>query len=329
MGRLARLIAGTLALLLLATVLILAATALRASSLQARANTSFPPLGRFVEAEGARLHYVDAGRPGQPVVVLIHGNPGTGRDFDRLIPILAPNHRVIAIDRPGHGHSERPDLEGASPLVQARQLHAALEQLGATTPAPILVGHSWGGALALAYAIEYPRETRGMLLLGTRAYPVGEPPDPLYALLRRPVIGPLLRWTVVPVLGRGTLDRRLSAAYQPDSVQAEHVAQARALWMRPGQLGATVWDTFLLQRDAGAMASRYSSVGAPVMLLVGDGDSRLSESEQLATHLPNAWIEILPGAGHYLPRTRLLEIQRSLAVLEARMRAASPRADPT
>jgi pimeloyl-ACP methyl ester carboxylesterase len=146
-------------------------------------------------------------------------------------------------------------------------------------------------------------------------------PDPLYTLLRRPVIGPLLRHTLVPLVARGTLDARISAAYHPDSVHRAHVDQARALWMRPGELGATVWDTFLLQNEAGAMARRYSSIPVPVMLLAGDGDELLPETQQLASDLPNAWIQVLPRTGHYLPRTRVAEVQKSIAVLAARAQA--------
>jgi pimeloyl-ACP methyl ester carboxylesterase len=305
----------------LAIALILGATALWVNHLEARAAAAYPPAGRFLTVAGARLHYIDVGRDSSnaPPIVLIHGNPGSVEDFDRLIPALATSHRVIAVDRPGHGYSERPDMRAATPLAQARQLHAALEQLGVRRP--ILVGHSWGGALALSYALEFPNDVAGLTLLGTRAYHDPEPPDALYVLLRRPVIGPMLRHTLVPIFGRGTLEARFAAAYRPDSVQRDHLAFARALWMRPGELGATVWDAFLLQDQAGGMARRYSSIGVPVMLLAGDQDGLLPESQQLADQLPNAWIEVLSNTGHYLPRTRVAEIERAIAVLQARLKA--------
>ena len=323
MRRLLRVTAKALGVIALLLLLILGATALRVTQSAAGAERLYPAAGRFLTVEGARLHYIDAGDPGAggAVLVLIHGNPGSVRDFELLMPALASRQRVIAIDRPGHGYSERPDVAAASPVAQARGIRAALAELGVRRP--ILVGHSWGGAVALAFALEFPTDVGGLVLLGTRAYPVDAPPDPLYVLLRRPIIGPLLRHTLVPILGRGTLDARFSAAYRPDSVQPDHLESARALWLRPDQLGATVWDTFLLQRDAAPMARRYSSIGIPVMILAGDGDSLLPESRQLSDQLPNAWIEVLPSAGHYLPRNRVAEIQRAIAVLEARMGADS------
>jgi len=304
--------------------LILVAFAIWVNRSVARADEAYPPAGRFLSVAHARLHYVDTGYAsnGESPVVLIHGNAGTVRDFDRLIPALAASRRVIAIDRPGHGHSARPDLDGTTPVAQAGMLHSLLDQAGVRRP--ILVGHSWGGAVALAYATEYPGDVAGLVLLGTRAYPVDGPPDPLYTLLRQPIIGPLLRATVVPIFGRDILEARVEAAYRPDSVQHDHLASARALWMRPGQIGATVWDTFLLQRDAPALARKYATIGAPVMIMVGDADDLLPESQQLSTHLPNAWIEVLSGAGHYLQRTHVGDVQRAIAIVGARARAAVP-----
>jgi pimeloyl-ACP methyl ester carboxylesterase len=322
MRRLLRALGKAAAILVLLGALVLGAAAVWAGRLPARAAAAYPPAGKFLTADGGRLRYLDVGTaaPDAPVLVLIHGNPGAIEDFDRLIPALSASHRVIAVDRPGHGFSERADLRGATPTVQAAQLHAALGQLGVRRP--ILVGHSWGGMLALSYALQFPDDVRGRALLGTKAYPDDGPPDALYALLRRPVIGPVLRHTVVPFLGRGTMEARMTDAFRPDSLQRSHLDRARAFWMRPDELGATVWDAFLREAEAPAISRRYASIGAPVMILVGDDDSLLGESQDLADQLPNAWIEVLPHTGHYLNRTRVAEVQRSIAILEARSRSA-------
>ena len=297
--------------------------ALWVNHLAARAVADYPPAGRFVAVGGVRLHYLDSGAmlSESPTIVLIHGNPGSASDFDRLIPVLKTNHRVIAIDRPGHGYSERPDLRSATPSAQARELHAALEELGVHSP--LIVGHSWGGAVALAYALEFPRDVGGLALLGTRAYPVDTPPDALYATLRRPVIGPLLRHTLIPLLGRGTLETRFANAYRPDTIEKDALARARALWMRPSQLAATVWDTQLLQEESATLARQYATIQLPVMLIVGDSDDLLPESRQLAGQLPNAWIEVLPKTGHYITRTRPGDVHRAISILEARLKAST------
>src|SRR5882762_689756 len=116
-----------------------------------RAETLAPPIGRFIEVDGARLHYLDRGTG--PVVVLVHGLGGNLRNFYGLVYKLAAGCRVVAVDRPGSGYStvsgEHPTLSAQATII-ARFLH----RLGLDRP--LLVGHSLGGALALALALDHP-----------------------------------------------------------------------------------------------------------------------------------------------------------------------------
>ncbi|MEM6308379.1 MAG: alpha/beta fold hydrolase, partial [Pseudomonadota bacterium] len=125
----------------------------RGQALTKRATQLYPPIGQFVEIDGVRLHYTDQGS-GQ-AIVLIHGASGNLRDFAfDLAPELAKSHRVIAFDRPGLGYSERATpaydniwtSQAESPQEQAALLIAATRALGVKQP--IVVGHSFGGAVA-------------------------------------------------------------------------------------------------------------------------------------------------------------------------------------
>jgi pimeloyl-ACP methyl ester carboxylesterase len=270
-----------------------------------RADARFSTTGQFVSVEGVRLRYRERGS-GVPVV-LLHGNPGFLEDFapddaGGLFAMLAREHRVVAFDRPGHGFSGRPSAAGTTPHVQARLLHGALQRLGVARP--ILVGHSWGGGLALLYALEYPQEVRGLVLVGTRAYRDSGRADPVYALNRVPGVGAMLRYTVMLPAGRGLVERRLAAAYAPDAPGAEHAARARALWPRPAEVAATVWDSWNLQQALDSASPRYRGIMVPVVLLVGDHDRGLSESRRLARDIPGAQLVVVPQAGHELPLTR-------------------------
>lgn len=106
-----------------------------------------PPGGSFVETEaGTRLHYVDVGAG--PPVVLLHGATNQLQEMtSSLVPVLAERHRVVAIDRPGHGYSERLPYR-AWDEAQARAIHDGVRRLGLEKP--VIVGHSMGGGVAMA-----------------------------------------------------------------------------------------------------------------------------------------------------------------------------------
>jgi len=110
-----------------------------------------PPLGRFIDVDGVRLHYLERGEG--PPVVLLHGNVVTAEDWvlSGVLDLVAERHRVIAFDRPGYGFSERPQGSAWTAASQAELLLRAFAQLGIERP--VVVGHSWGTNAALAIAL--------------------------------------------------------------------------------------------------------------------------------------------------------------------------------
>src|SRR5215813_2646942 len=140
----------------------------------------------YLTVENNRVRYVEAGSG--PAVVMIHGNSGSVDDFDfKSLGLLCRDHRVIAVDRPGHGKSDRPNGSAATLQYQTRLLHETLSHLGVTCPT--IVGHSWGGAMALDYAVQYPNEVSAIVLLAPAAYPDAGGDEFVRAVLKTPVIG--------------------------------------------------------------------------------------------------------------------------------------------
>src|SRR5205085_2789311 len=133
-----------------------------------------PQSGTFIPVSGGRLHVVELStrrEPGAPPIVLLHGASGILEDMRLALgERLAVRHRVILIDRPGHGLSERPggDAE-AAPARQAARVAEVLDRLGIGRA--ILVGHSWSGALATAFALAFPERTAGLVLLAPVTHP--------------------------------------------------------------------------------------------------------------------------------------------------------------
>ena len=147
----------------------LAATALLNHVLAKRAEHHNPPIGRFITVNGVRLHYLERGT-GMPLV-LLHGNGTIIQDFlsSGLIDEAAKHYRVIAFDRPGFGHSQRPRTTVWTPEAQANLISAALDEIGISRA--IVVGHSWGTLVALALAHNYPQKVQSLVLASGFYYP--------------------------------------------------------------------------------------------------------------------------------------------------------------
>ena len=153
-----------------------------------RVEATIPPRGRFMDIDGQRIHYTDTGGAG-PAVVLIHGLAGNMLNFNYTMPeTLAADFRVIAVDRPGSGYSTRPDTASATLTAQAATLATLFRRLE-TGPA-LLVGHSLGGALSLAIALDHPDCVGGLALIAPLTHTVQTAPSEFNGLLIR---SPLLR----------------------------------------------------------------------------------------------------------------------------------------
>ena len=125
-----------------------------------KAEREHPPAGQFVTVDGVRLHYIERGEG--PPVVLLHGNMVTAQDFDTsgVLDLVAQRHRVIAFDRPGFGYSDRPHGSAWSAGTQAELIRDAFAVLGINRP--IVLGHSWGAAVALALGLNHSDAVKGL-----------------------------------------------------------------------------------------------------------------------------------------------------------------------
>ena len=145
---------GILLTLVLIIALIVAGLAWFAANTTRKVEAAVPACGQFVEIDGQRLHYIDTGGTG-PVIVMIHGLGGTLWHYRyALVAKLSGEFRIIAVDRPGSGYSTRPDDAPAKLSAQADTLAKFIRTLGLKRP--LLVGHSLGGALSLAIALDHP-----------------------------------------------------------------------------------------------------------------------------------------------------------------------------
>jgi pimeloyl-ACP methyl ester carboxylesterase len=258
---------------------------------------------KFVTVDGTRLHFLIKGS-GRPVV-LLHGNPGSGQDWTRVFGSLAADHKTIAFDRPGHGQSQRPKHGDATVEVQAQLLHDALKQLHVERP--IVVGHSWGGALALVYAINYPKEIAGVVLVAPAAYE-SQGGDPfLTSLPAVPVIGDAMNSVFTPLFGASVVRGELKKAFSPDPVPKNYLQRVLPEWTKPKKVKAYSLDETSLNDSLKKFSPRYVEISVPVTIVAGDSDLIVSEkdnAERLHQTLPKSRLVVLPRTGHQIPYLR-------------------------
>jgi len=272
--------------------------------LASRVAHQFPEaISRFVTVDDSRLHFVikGAGRP----VVLIHGNPGSCQDWSRLYGPLATRYCGFAFDRPGHGHSERPNHRPITVEVQAQMLHTALKELDVEQP--ILVGHSWGGALALAYALEFQDDLAGLVLLAPAAYESDDGVSFLTKLPAWPVVGDVINFLFTPLLGAWVVREDLQKAFAPDSVPKHYLRHGLSEWTRPKKVKWYSVDDALLNASLPKLAMRYSNIRVPTVIVTGDSDLIVPAKEnahRLYEALPQGDLVVMEKTGHQIPFTR-------------------------
>ncbi len=258
---------------------------------------------KFVTVDGARLHFVikGAGRP----VVLIHGNPGSCQDWSRLYGPISSRYCAFAFDRPGHGHSDRPNHRDITVEVQAQMLHAALKELNVEMP--IVVGHSWGGSLALAYALAFPNELAGAVLLAPAAFESDDGVSFLSKVPGWPIIGDVVNFIFTPLLAAWLVRTDLAKAFAPDRVPKNYLRHVLAEWTRPKKVKWYSVDDALLNDSLPEFTSRYPNIRVPVAIITGDSDLIVPAKEnahRLHETLPHSELIILEKTGHQIPFTR-------------------------
>ena len=278
----------------------LAATAVWVEARARRAERHNPPEGEFIDIDGVDLHYIELGDG--PPVVLLHGNAVTQADFSAsgLMDLLAKNHRVIAFDRPGFGHSTRPRDRLWTPAEQADLLHGALERL--SVEQPVIVGHSMGCMVAMAMALNYPQDVRGLVLIAGYYYPSLRLDALLTAPVALPVLGDAMRYTVTALSSRALIGKMAKAMFAPKDVPDNFFAVlSREMMLRPVQLRANAEDAAFMVPVANSMAGRYHELTMPVTLIAGEEDKVVApegQSARLHQELPHSELHVVPGAGH-------------------------------
>ncbi|GAA4229530.1 pimeloyl-ACP methyl ester carboxylesterase [Sagittula marina] len=272
---------------------------LRATQRTRAAEAAFPPEGRFVEVDGTRVHYVTRGKG--PDVVLIHGMSGNLRDMTfSLMDRLAQDYRVTAFDRPGMGYTDSLHEGGETLVEQATLLMKASRALGLAQP--VVMGQSYGGSVALAWAVEFPETLSALVLVASPSHPWDGGMSWLYRINSHRVLGPMAIPFEAAWVPKGYIKKAIAGVFNPQDMPPGYDAHIGAdLTIRPGALRANALHRAGLLDQISAQAQRYSALAMPIELIHGNADDTVPlhiHSEPLATKRPNAHLTVLEGIGH-------------------------------
>lgn len=261
-----------------------------------------PPSGQFITVDGTKLHYQIEGSG--PDLVLIHGAGGSLRDFTfSIVEELTDEFRVILFDRPGHGYTDRiADRAGLgeSPIEQAAFLSQAAQELGVKDA--VVVGHSYGGAVALAWALNHPQELRALVTIAGVSNEWQGDLGAWYSVTNSWLGRNLLIPVISAAASRDRLDRTTKGIFEPDPVPEGYLDHMGvSLSKSTTVLQSTTQQVNGLKPHIISMEPRYPSIQVPVEIVHGDRDTSVPlaiHGQVLAGQIPGANLTVLPGVGH-------------------------------
>ncbi|MEM7319862.1 MAG: alpha/beta hydrolase [Pseudomonadota bacterium] len=286
-------------ILLLIAALFWAFTLWRASRNESLAESIYPPQGQILSVNGADVHAVVMGEG--PDVVLIHGSGGNTRDMTfALAPALAESYRVIVIDRPGLGFSAPLEASGDSISDQAEQLMLAARQLGADRP--IVVGQSYGGSVALAWAVNHPDAVSALVPVAAASNPWTTPLDPLYRITSTRTGAALVTPLISAFVPESYVSAAIAEIFAPQTVPVGYTAYVGSgLTLRRSSMRATGRQRAALLGEITALYPHYGEIVVPTEILHGTADDTVNislHSEALERQIPGAVLTPLDGIGH-------------------------------
>ncbi len=280
-------------------LVVLAAFSTSAVFLFQRPEVSTVSQSRLIEVAGHNIHVWEDGAG--PTVILLHGAGGNLRDYTfQLAPALATNHRVIAFDRPGLGLSSGLGRNNQSPAEQAALLSQAAASLGVEQA--IIVGHSYGGAVAMAWALNHPDQVVGVVSLAGAVQPWEGGLGSFYTVLSSPVIGPLIAPLLANFVPTSYAATTVEGIFAPDAVPSGYIDHVEvSLTLHTDVLQANAQQVNSLLPHVTSMTARYADLRIPIEIVHGSADVIVPlhvHSRILAAQVPGANLTVLDGVGH-------------------------------
>ncbi|MDF1607904.1 alpha/beta hydrolase [Hoeflea sp. YIM 152468] len=323
-------------LLLLALIFLLAGLAIWTGFKTRKIEALYPAVGEMIDVGGYRLHAVHLPRPDTadlPPLLFIHGASGNLRDqMTPFRPEFEGRAEMLFVDRPGHGWSERGGPDNDTPDGQADAIARVMQSKGISSA--IVVGHSFGGAVAASFALAHPDKTAGLVFLAPATHPWPGGIAWYYDLTQRPILGSLFAATLALPAGLTRIESGTACVFAPNPKPADYAsATAAALVLRPRTFRANAIDVANLKPYLTRVASRYTEIKTPTVIITGDSDSVVLahiHSEGLARDIEGAelvWIRNLGHKPDHVTTKLAVRAVEKVAGLDVDMQAAAALAE--
>ncbi|QFU08976.1 Soluble epoxide hydrolase [Rhodobacteraceae bacterium THAF1] len=288
----------------LSAALLIGVTAVASCARTRAAEEAYPPLGQFVTVNDRRVHYVQEGSG--PDLVLIHGASGNVRDWTfRFVDRVKDRYRVTVFDRPGLGYTDPDpaltgpfDARAEGPEDQAALLHAAAEQVGVSNE--VVVGHSYGGAVAMAWALNHDPAAAVVVSGATQPWPGGL--GFMYNLTGTSLGGATFVPLVSAFVPRGIAKTAIAAIFDPNTPPDGYADYVGAgLTLRAESFRTNAQQVKTLRPHVVEMSKRYPDLRLPLEIVHGLADDVVPidiHSEKLVEQVPGANLTALEGVGH-------------------------------
>lgn len=297
--------AKRLLFLILFTAILFAVVNLSVGIREKSAQGRYPATGQIIELDGVKIHAEQFGEG--PDLVLIHGASGNMREFTfSMVEKLKDRYRVTVLDRPGLGWSSQPEgfggawnSQGEGPRLQALLLKQATDTLGVTNP--LVLGHSFGGSVAMAWALEHP-DTAGLIIVSGLTHMWEGELDWQYRVNSNPAGSALFVPLLSAFVPRSYVEKVVDSIFAPNAAPDGYIDHIGAsLTLRRKSLRANSKQVASVRGHLPDMVDEYPALTLPIEVLHGDADTIVlleTHSVPLSERVDSAVLTVLPGAGH-------------------------------
>jgi pimeloyl-ACP methyl ester carboxylesterase len=252
--------------------------------------------GAYVTINDVKIRFRQIGTG--PDLLFIHGVPGSIEDWESLVPMLSSRYRLTLYDRPGHGFSSAENIT-YNLEHNAQIAFGLIDKLKLRDV--IVVGHSYGGSIVMAMAVQKILRVKGFIAVGGASYEVRHI-DPLFRIIRLPLIGRGFATIASAIVGAGMVAEGIEQAFHPNlkAIPAGYSEKRETIWLQTKVICTIAREELNLNHDLQRIIPRYRDIQKSFIIIHGSDDLLVpsDDSRRLHSDLLHSRLIMLENTGH-------------------------------